>query len=214
MVALVVVTSIAVSTVIHRKANVSRRRARDTLRTASALTPDTDDGALASVTGVVERSDEVLRSPIAEVTCVVFRLQVIARGDHRIVGAVHAVQHSVPFVLDCGDLGRWLVEADGVDLDVPVANLSAWDFPTRNALLRELGLHDADSERSTIGELVVTPGTRVTIAGHVTRGSPRTEYGMQDVIGRLAATALASPVASRGAAPGRRSPPPAGQGER
>src|SRR5262245_58809278 len=82
----------------------ARRKARKMLREASVLTPSTADGELVRVTGVVEAPELPLCSPLQDTKCVAYRLEVIARP----AGSYHAVERSLPFVVDCGAAGRFL----------------------------------------------------------------------------------------------------------
>ena len=144
-----------------------RRRARRELLSKPLLDPDTADGAVVRVTGIV-RSIEPLMAPLSGRECVVYRSRADAtsllfrrearRGRHEVI-------RLSPFVIDRGEQGTVLVDGTHALLDLPALALGDGDRARREQFLLLQGVPIREAVRARFEETIVAPGMTVSVAG-------------------------------------------------
>ena len=175
---------------------LERRRARRELMARPVLAPETDEGAVVRVTGIVRAVGAPLVAPISATACVVYRSRVVSAGG--LVRRAFAPRESfamVPFVIERDDGKRVEIEGAHALLDLPSLALaqprSSDERERRTSFLRLHGL--SANGGGVFDEVVVAPGARVSIAGlmmkDIDAAPPEGEAGYRDeapVVLRLA----------------------------
>lgn len=168
-----------------------RRRARRELRLVDGLEDTTPEGARVRVTGVVRALDRTLTSPLSAVECVVYRARVSGAG--RATSGKTAARSSmppleavsiVPFELELASGARVLVESTNVLIDLPATNLKQVSNERREQFALRQGVSLRTSMRASFNEVIVTPGTEVTVVGLLMRDAaaepPSDELAFRD----------------------------------
>jgi hypothetical protein len=167
---------------LTRMPGAARGRARKLLSSAEWLGPDSKDGELVKLTGVVRARDaaERLMSPISNIRCVALRIRAQPRkGLDPRSKLVEKLDHK-PFDLEDPD-GRVPIEPTAVLFDISPRPMSKPDASGRAAVLADLGHADASTAKSNIEETVLEIGATVTVAGTLA-----TVDGVQRIVGEVA----------------------------
>jgi len=146
-----------------------RRRARRELRAKPALEPNTADGAVVRVTGVV-RAIEPLAAPLSGRPCVVYRSRVDttpALFRREAPRGRREATRMAPFVIDRGAEGTVLVDGSHALLDLPPLTLDDGERARREQFLLTHGVPIREATRARFEETIVEPGMTVSVAGLV-----------------------------------------------
>jgi hypothetical protein len=172
IVAIATAASIVVAVVLRLAPSEMQRWARKALRAAPAMLTAPADGATVRALGTVVADGPVLTSPIHGVKCVAFHVEAIARAGRVPSGTYREYARCVTFILDCGELGSFVVDDERAPLAFAPRRAGRWDITTRREVLRELRLDSSNALRSELSEVVVPVGASVAVAGRVAVFAP------------------------------------------
>ncbi|MGE0548722.1 MAG: hypothetical protein AB7O24_32825 [Kofleriaceae bacterium] len=172
----------------------SHWRARRRLRDHPWLTPAAAEGDFVRVTGVVKPLDQLLTAPLSARSCVAFcsRVAAATATGVPIPSTITFGQRSfaatridlVPFALEYAQGSTLVVEATAATIELPPVSLA----PDTKSRKDQFLLHEGTSLRASINarfeEIVVEPGSRISVLGIVmldpTTTPPTTELGFRD----------------------------------
>jgi hypothetical protein len=168
---------------------LERRRARRELRSRPVLGTETDEGTVVRVTGVVRIAEQILKAPISDSPCVMYRSRVMSAGG--LVRRAFKPCESfamVPFVLERdGDHALVTIAGSHALLDLPNRKLPApKSSDERERRTQFLVLHGIKVNKDGIfEEVIVEAGMHVAIAGLMMKDlralPPEGEAGYRDV---------------------------------
>ena len=146
---------------------LERRRARRQLRERPMLLPQTSEGTVVRVTGVVRALERTLIAPLSGATCVMVRSRVTVRGS--VVQPLESFAMT-PFVIE-RDEGAVSIEGEHALLDLdPLPRVSKRaktpeDHRRRQAFMLLHGYSHRRAAKAHFDETVLQPGMTVTVAG-------------------------------------------------
>jgi hypothetical protein len=146
---------------------VERRRVRARIRETPLLTGASVEGHRVRITGTVMRPERFVTGTLTG------RAGVIARTRAYGAGSPHESFECTRFSVDTAEHGVVEVDARYAELSTRPLSLRGVSGARRRQHLREHALSDAQLTKWSFEEIVVEPGSRVTLVGQLSRDSRR-----------------------------------------